>query len=314
MSHRRFRFLLVAALLGSPCPAQTITAPPAEAPANSPARPAGIKTIRNIEYARVQDVSLKLDLYLPGPGGGEAPAASRAPVVIWIHGGGWSAGNKNSCPAALLVPAGFAAVSINYRLTQLAPFPAQIHDCKGAVRWGRAHAAEYGLDPDHIGIWGASAGGHLAALLGTTAGDKDLEGDVGGNLDRSSQVQAVCDWFGPSDIVKLAHADDPAPAEIHPNAAINAAVGLLDRLVGGPVREHLDVARQASPAAHVSKGDPPFLIMHGDKDDLVPLSQSELLTAALHEAGVDATMHIVKGAGARGLTIDPSGAATDTQR
>lgn len=320
MCHRRARLLFVALLFQSVAPAigQPITAaqPPVEAPQTQPAPrpvpgvPAGVKAIRNVEYAQVDGRALKLDIYLPqtlrpAPPNTpdaekpvDAPAAKpthdKLPVIIWVHGGGWSAGNKNSCPAALFVPSGFAAVSISYRFTQVAPFPAQIHDCKGAVRWVRAHAAEYGFDPDRIGVWGASAGGHLVALLGTTAGNKELEGTTGGNLGQSSSVQAVCDWFGPADILKLASVDEEHPTD---HAAVIPAVGLLDKLMGGPVREHVELAKLASPTRHISRGDPPFLVMHGDNDDLVPISQSELLVKALEAAGVEVSMHVVKGAG-----------------
>ncbi len=295
MIHRRISLLVAVAVLSPLCAGQPSTQPPAAAsPATArPGLPAGVKAIRDVEYAKVEGSSLKLDLYLP-----QAAPAGKLPVVVWIHGGGWSAGSRSPCPAAVFVPDGFAAVSISYRFTSVAPFPAQIYDCKGAIRWVRAHAQEYSLDPNRIGVWGGSAGGHLAALLGTSGGEKDLEGTVGGNPEFSSKVEAVCDWFGPSDIVKLAHADEPpAAGETDPNSPANAAVGLLDKLVGGPVREHLDVARRASPTTYISKDDPPFLIMHGDRDALVPIAQSELLHKALKDAGVDSTMHVVAGAG-----------------
>ena len=320
MSHRRASLLLL--ILITPALGQPITAPPSQPPAQPPAPatravqpppprrgtailPQGVKAIRDIEYANVDGHALRLDLYVPEPPAMQTdvptpqPSRSKLPTVIWVHGGGWSAGNKNLCPAVAFVPSGFAVVSINYRLTGAAPFPAQIHDCKGAVRWVRAHAAEYGLDPDRIGAWGASAGGHLVALLGTSAGDKDLEGTVGGNLDQSSAIQAVCDWFGPTDLIKLAHADAPRDAgenaDTQPPA--DSARGLLARLFGGPVRDHLDLAKKANPITFITKNDPPFLIMHGDQDALVPISQSELLTEALKAAGVQVQMHTVKDAG-----------------
>ncbi len=309
MSHRRVSLLF--ALCTAPLVVQPITAAQAQPPtaAEQPAQalpprrlstgiPPGVKALRDVEYARVGELPLTLDIYLPDAPAPAKPAKENRPVIVWIHGGGWSAGSKANCPAAVFVPAGFAAVSIDYRLTPLAPFPAQIHDCKAAVRWVRAHAAEYGFDPDHVGVWGGSAGGHLAALLGTSGGDKELEGTVGGNLDQSSAVQAVCDWFGPTDIVKLAHADgSPAEKPVDPAAPANEAAGPLDSLVGGPIHDHLDLARKASPMNFISKDDPPVLIMHGDKDSLVPISQSEMFNDALKAAGVDVKMHVVKGAG-----------------
>src|SRR5205085_165270 len=138
----------------------------------------------------------RLDLYLP------EKAQGRLPVVVWIHGGAWRAGSKDHCPAVPLTAKGFAVASINYRFSQHAVFPAQIEDCKAAIRWLRANADKYHLDPDHIGAWGASAGGHLVALLGTSGNKKELEGK-GGNLEQSSKVQCVIDWFGPTDLLGL---------------------------------------------------------------------------------------------------------------
>ena len=166
--------------------------------------------------------------------------------------------------------------SINYRLSQHAIFPAQIEDCKAAIRWLRANAAKYHLDADRIGVWGASAGGHLVAMLGTTGSVKELEGK-GGNLDQSSRVQCVVDWFGPSDLPTMGGShDDPGSPE--------------SRLIGGPVQENKEKARKASPLTYVSKDSAPFLIMHGDQDNVVPPGQSELLAEALKKAGVEVTL------------------------
>ena len=178
---------------------------------------------------------------------------------------------------------GYAAASINYRLSQHAVFPAQIEDCKAAIRWLRANAAKYRLDPDHIGVWGASAGGHLVAMLGVTAAAKELEGK-GGNLDQASRVQCVVDWFGPSDMLTMSGShDNPASPE--------------SRLIGGPVQENQEKARKASPLTYVSKDAAPFLIMHGDQDKLVPVQQSKVLAEALQKAGVEVRLVIVKGNG-----------------
>ncbi len=151
---------------------------------------------RDLVYERINGTVLTLDLYCPKKVSGSLP------VIVWIHGNGWSRGRKERCPAVTLVQDGYAAASIDYRLTTTAPFPAQIEDCKAAVRWLRANASTYHLDPDHIGVWGHSAGGHLAALLGTSGGVRELEG-TGDNMSYSSRVQAVCDVSGPSDLVRL---------------------------------------------------------------------------------------------------------------
>jgi acetyl esterase/lipase len=244
----------------------------AAAPGQAPL-PAGVKALRDLEYVKGGHERQKLDLYLPENANGPLP------VIVWIHGGGWRQGSKDRCPAVSFGGKGYAVASVNYRLSQHAKFPAQIEDCKAAIRWLRANAAKYHFDPEHIGVWGASAGGHLVALLGTTADMKELEGKEG-NLNQSSRVQAVVDWFGPADFRNMGGSKDSPVA----------------RLLGGPVSENKEKAALASPVAHVSKNDPPFLIMQGDMDPLVPLAQSELLADALKKAGVDVTLQVLKGA------------------
>jgi acetyl esterase/lipase len=238
--------------------------------------PAGVRVIRNIPYVNGGKNSQSLDLYLP------EKTHKPVPLIVAIHGGGWQAGDKSQFPGGGLVRAGFAVASINYRLTQQATWPAQIYDCKAAVRWLRAHAKEYKIDPHHVGAWGASAGGHLAALLGTGGDVKELEGDEG-NLDQSSDVQAVCDFFGPTDLTKIK--DE------------HVAGDALTHLFGGPLRDHPDQAKQASPITYVTKDDAPFLIMQGSKDPLVHPEQSQWLDEALKKAGVESHLVIVEGAG-----------------
>jgi len=239
--------------------------------------PEGVKVLRDLPYVEGGHERNRLDLYLP------EKAEGQLPLVVWIHGGAWAMGSKEGCPAVPLTTKGYAVASINYRLSQHAVFPAQIADCKAAIRWLRANAAKYHLDSDHIGVWGASAGGHLVAMLGTAGGVKELEG-TGGNLDQSSRVQCVVDWFGPSDLLTMAGShDNPGSPEA--------------RLIGGPVQENKEKARKASPVTYVSKDSAPFLIMHGDQDKLVPLSQSEVLAEALKKAGVETTLVVVQGNG-----------------
>jgi len=242
-----------------------------------PRLPAGVRVLRDLKYVENGHERNRLDLYLP------EKVEGGLPLVVWIHGGAWQAGSKQGCPAVFLAAKGYAVASINYRLSQHAIFPAQIEDCKAAIRWLRGNAAKYQIDADHIGVWGASAGGHLVAMLGTTGNVKDLEG-TGGNLDRSSRVQCVVDWFGPSDLATMAGShDNPGSPE--------------SRLIGGTVQENKEKARKASPLTYVSKDSAPFLIMHGDQDNTVPLSQSEVLAAALKKAGVDVKLVVVKGNG-----------------
>lgn len=241
--------------------------------------PEGVTVERNITYATVDDVELKLDLYLP-----KSPEQER-PVLVWIHGGGWRGGNRADCPLVWLTGEGYAVASISYRFTDVAIYPAQIHDCKGAIRWLRANAEKHKLDVSRIGVAGASAGGHLAALLGTTGGVFELEGSVGGNTSHSSRVQAVLDVFGPSDLIAF--------AETKPRKDV---LGLLELLVGGPISEKADLAKLASPVHHLTADDAPLLILHGDKDSIVPLSQSEILDKAYKEKGLTSTLVVIRGA------------------
>ncbi len=241
------------------------------------------RILRDLEYVPGGHERQKLDLYLP-PQGKDAAAL---PLIVWVHGGAWLGGNKNSCPAAQFLKDGFAAASINYRLSQHAIFPAQIEDCKAAIRFLRANAGQYNIDPNRIGVWGASAGGHLVALLGTTGDVNDF--DKGLNLQVSSKVHAVCDFFGPTDLTKMSDFES-----IMDHDAPDAPEA---KLIGGPVQENKEACKRANPITYISRDDPPFLICHGDKDNLVPINQSVLLNEALKKAGVEVTFHTVEGGG-----------------
>ena len=244
--------------------------------------PAGVKSLRDLPYG--EGAHQKLDLYLP------ENAAAATPLIIWIHGGGFSAGDKANCPALRMTGLGYAVASVNYRLSGEALFPACVEDCKSAVRWLRTHASEYHLDPQHFGAWGSSAGGHLVAFLGTSGDVKEF--DQGANLGISSRVQAVCDYYGPTDFLQMdAHVlsgaslkhDAPNSPEAH--------------LIGGPIQENKDKVARANPITYVTTDDPPFLILHGDQDPSVPYHQSQLLFEALKKAGVSVHFHTIHGAG-----------------
>ncbi len=249
--------------------------------------PSQMTVRRDIAYVPGGHERQKLDLYLPQ----QADPSGKRPLLVWVHGGAWLGGNKNNPPALRFVEKGYAVASINYRLSQHALFPAQIEDCKAAIRWLRANAGTYGYDPNRIGVWGASAGGHLVALLGTTGDVKEF--DVGPNAGVSSRVQAVCDFFGPTDFTKMSS---------FPSAMKHDAPDAPEaKLIGGPVQENKDKVQRANPIAYVTKDDPPFLIVHGDKDPLVPHNQSEILLAALQKVGVEARLYTVTGGGHGGF-------------
>lgn len=236
---------------------------------------------KDIEFASVDGHSLKLDLYLP-------KKTKAAPLVVWIHGGGWRGGSKNSCPISWLTSDGYAVASISYRLTDKAIFPAQIHDCKAAVRWLRAHAADFGYSTQKIAVAGSSAGGHLAALMGTSGDVQELEGSVGGNSDQSSRVDAVIDFYGATDFVLR--------SRTQPHRA-NKPGSVVYLLLGGGADQKVELARLASAAFHVSKDDPPFLVFHGDNDKTVLLDQSERINEIYTEAGLSIDFHVLKGSG-----------------
>lgn len=250
----------------------------------------------DVAYGRGGDVDLKLDLARPADRKGPFPA------IVFIHGGGWRGGNRAAYRAEIEHAArqGYVAVTVTYRLTEpdqqgkaRHPFPAQVHDVKAAVRWLRANADKYHVNPDRIGAAGASAGGHLSLMLGVTDSSDGLEGD-GGHPEQSSRVQAVVNYFGPTDMKQL--------AETSPGAAPLVAVFL-----GGGPDEAAEHYRNASPISYVSKDDPPVLTLHGTADTLVPPDQAERFDSALREAGGSHTLKLLEGQGhgfpgAAGLT------------
>ena len=238
-------------------------------------------TKADIVVATVDGHELKLDLYLPKD-------VKNPPLVVFIHGGSWRANSYKNCQTPWLTEYGFAVASISYRLSQDAVFPAQIHDCKAAVRWLRANADELGYDATRIGVAGTSAGGHLALLLGVTGGLKPYEGTVGNHADSSSAVQAVVDYYGPSDFI-LRSQNQPAKTEEEDSP--------VRQLIGGPVKENPERARFASPVFQVGKGDAPLLILHGDKDKTVYLDQSQRMVEAYRAAGLDVALQVVPGGG-----------------
>jgi acetyl esterase/lipase len=256
-----------------PTPSPQPTAP---RPANTPA----LGSIqKDVTYCTPEGDPQKMDLYFPKVSDGKP-----APVVVYVHGGAWREGDKaeggGMSEMPLLSQRGYLFVSINYRLAPRWKWPVQIQDVKCAIRFLRAHAKSYNLDPNRIGAMGSSAGGHLVALLGVT--DTSAGFDVGEYLDQSSRVQAVVDLFGPADLT-VKH--------------FTETQGNTVRMVFGAQAPGDPVLKQASPVTYISKDDPPFLILQGDKDTTVPPSQSQELYDRLKAGGVTATLVMVKNAG-----------------
>jgi len=243
-----------------------------------PSAASGVRVLRDLPYVEGGHEQQRLDLFLP------AKVEGVLPLIVWVHGGGWEAEHKEERSVDWFVARGYAAASIDYRYSRYGTFPTQLYDCKAAIRWLRANAAQYHLDPKRVGVVGDSAGGHLVALLGTTANVKEFEGNLG-NPEQSSRIQAVVDIYGPTDFVHW----DP---NFHPGV-----YGSIARMLGGPPHENQEKARKASPLYYVNKDAAPFLIFHGDKDALVPLAQSQELAKALKKAGVEVDLHVVKGSG-----------------
>ena len=260
---------LTAALAASPLPART----PPDAQGNA--------TKQTLVYGRAGGHDLPLDLYLP-----DASARGRGkgcPVVLFLHGGGWRFGSKAEGEglAALFTQKGIALASADYRLDSEAIWPAQIHDAKTAVRWLRANARRYGLDPARIGVCGTSAGGHLAALLGTTPGVAALEDRSEGTPRESVRVRAVCSVSGPIDL------------GIQPTTLVGRY--FVRHELGGSAPEKPDLVRQADPSLYVRGGEPPFLLVYGERDHLVLPEHARRLEKALRAHGGEVTLDLVPG-------------------
>ena len=228
----------------------------------------------DVVYATIDGRELKLDIAVP------RILAAPAPAIVDIQGGAWRRIQNSAEDAKSWAGYGFVGVSIAHRTSDIAVFPAAIHDCKAAIRWLRANAKKYNIDPDRIGVTGFSSGGNLAVLLGTSGGDAFLEG-TGSNLDYSSRVQAVVDHFGPTDFMKMNDGQHIVGTIDH--FAPDSPESLY---LGGPLKDRAELARLANPLTYIDAGDPPTLIAHGEKDRLVPIGQSEILYEALKKAGV----------------------------
>ncbi len=237
---------------------------------------------RDLVFAEVDELPLKLDLYLP------LKATGKSRLVVFFHGGSWRSGSKESCQVRWLVRHGYGVASVGYRKSHSAPFPVILHDCKGAIRFLRGNAARLGVVADKIAVAGASAGGHLALLLATTGGVDGLEGVVGGNLEQSSRVQLALGMYCPTDL----HHDAATAPERWDKPASS-----LYQLLGDRPSEKLDLARQASATTHVSPDDPPVILLVGGADKQGPIVHGKLLKAAYDKVGLQAIFQIIEGAG-----------------
>lgn len=242
-----------------------------------------MRSIGNVQFAVAQGIPLLLDIHLP-----DHPTSTPLPVVIFVHGGGWRGGVKENPPGLSFIEHGFALVSINYRVTGQAIWPAQIHDCKAAVRWVRANSEQYGFDPTRIGAWGSSAGGHLVAMLAVSGDSPELEGSLG-TTGVSSAIQACCNWCGPTDLTEL---HNPAWRVEEQNLIAE----VTEALIGGPLDQHLDAAHQASPALHIKRGCPPVFTMQGVADQVVSHRHAQPFHDRMLSCGNDSELHLLEGA------------------
>jgi acetyl esterase/lipase len=255
----------------------------------------GVEIRRDLPYASVDGRSLLLDLYLPEDTNDEYP------VVLYLHGGAFMVGSRANNAQERLIPvarAGIAIASAEYRFSDVATYPAQVHDVKAAVRWLRASAAEHGYSAERVGAWGASAGGYLALMLALTVGSREHEGSLGEHVDEPSSVEAVTAWFAVADL-PVADAVGPPAGRVLPPFIVGPPPrpSPLARLLGvQSVADHAELARSASPAHRAAGATAAFLLMHGDADGLVGEDQSLRMHAALTAAGADSTLLLIAGA------------------
>ena len=236
----------------------------------------------DVVYAHASDRSLAFDFYYPEP-----PQKAPAPLLIYIHGGAWRAGDKADLPIREFTRRGYAIASVNYRLSTTAAFPAQIHDIKAAVRYLRAHAADHEVDPERFALVGSSAGGHLAALAGVSQGVAELEGTLGDFPNTSSRVQAIVSYYGAANLQSILDQSTEFGRGVR--------VPALQLLLGGQPTDNPRLARLASPVAHVDELDPPLLLLHGDADPQMPPRQSEEFARAYESAKAPVELIILTG-------------------
>jgi acetyl esterase/lipase len=245
-----------------------------------PAHAQAARASKDVVYATVDGKDLALDLYMPA-------GVAKPALLVWVHGGAWRSGTKANPPMAF-VENGIAMASLDFRQSTEARFPAAVHDIKAAIRFLRAKASEYGYRADRIAIAGSSSGGHLAALVGVSNGQKELEGSVGGHANQSSAVAAIIDYYGASNLSTILTQSTPF--------GLNMRRPALELLLGALPEAVPALAQLASPVVHVDRGDPPLLIFHGDQDPQMPINQSHELQGAYEKMGCDVHFDVVHGA------------------
>lgn len=248
---------------------------------SGPAAAAG-KVIRDVQFASSGEAPLLLDLYLP-----EGKAA--VGLIVWVHGGAWRAGSRATVDLADMTSRGWAVASVDYRLSPVARFPAQVHDIKAAIRYLRAHAARHGYPASRFVIAGSSAGGHLAALVGVSNGQAELEGAVGSERQVSSDVQAIVSLYGASNLTSILAQSTPH--------GLSVRVPALELLLGARPDAVPELARLASPVFHVGPSEPPLLMLHGDQDLQMPINQSHELEGVYRRHGRPVRLVVVHGSG-----------------
>lgn len=251
--------------------------------------PPGITWEFDVPYIENGDTAQRLDIYYP-----EQRTKEPLPLIVHIHGGGWMGGSKYPCDVRAMTTQGYVVASVEYRFSQTAKFPAQIQDCQASIRWLRANAQRYNINPEKIGVIGGSAGGHLAALVGVT-GDKKVFAAIGGNEDLSDAVQCVCDIFGPKNFATVMEQADE-DKNVRNIFKFNTPSDPYSELIGANLSDKEKTAA-VSPITYVDKNSPPTLILHGTHDALVPFAQSEEFEVAMKKHGSPVWLQKFPGAG-----------------
>jgi acetyl esterase/lipase len=258
---------------------------------NQPQIPEGFEIVKNVFYAGNQNKAQTLDVFIP-----ENRKAETLPALVFIHGGGWKGGRKEQAFKTLtpfLKNGEYIGFSIDYRLSDEAKWPAQIYDCKAAIRWIKANAEKYGIYKDKIGVWGTSAGGHLVAMLALTSESGEFEGKVGSHLNETASIACAIDGFGPTDFLAM---DDRPGAFVH-----NEITSPESRLIGGKIQENREKTLNASPVTWVTSKCGPMFIYHGTEDNLVIVEQSDKLYSLLKKENTKDIYYIKINGGGHGV-------------